>query len=85
MLRKILVTAACVLLAGAAGLWWYTRPLPILTVTTWPGAYGRAQASALMRPYAAEKHVDVRIAEWDGELAELERAVKAFAEAAREI
>ena len=45
----------------------------MLTVTTWPGAYGRAQASAMMRPYAAAKSVDVRIAQWDGDLADLKK------------
>ena len=40
---------------------------------TWPGAYGRAQASAQMHPYAAEKNVDVRTALWDGDLAEVTR------------
>jgi putative spermidine/putrescine transport system substrate-binding protein len=38
---------------------------------TWPGAYGRAQASAQMHPYAAEKNVDVRLAVWDGDLADV--------------
>jgi putative spermidine/putrescine transport system substrate-binding protein len=61
--------------SGALLLYWFTRPLPILTVTSWAGAYGRAQAAAQMRPYAAEKRVDVHIAQWDGDLAEIEKAV----------
>ncbi|HEX3754940.1 MAG TPA: hypothetical protein VHV26_07675, partial [Rhizomicrobium sp.] len=66
MRRKLLVAIAIALLAGAVAFYWYTRPLPILTVTTWPGDYGRAQAAALMRPYASAKRVDVHIAQWDG-------------------
>src|SRR3569833_4786685 len=73
--RRILLSLAFLLIALIAALWWFSRPLPILTVTTWAGPYGRAQASAQMRPYAAEKSVDVRIAQWDGDLAEVERAV----------
>jgi len=43
---------------------------------TWPGAYGRAQASAQMRPYGAEKNVDVRPALWDGDLADVRTMVQ---------
>jgi putative spermidine/putrescine transport system substrate-binding protein len=74
-MRKILLGAVLLLLAGAAALYWYTRPLPVLTVTTWPGDYARAQAAAQMRPYAAARRVDVHIAEWDGDLKEVARAV----------
>lgn len=61
---------AAILVVGFAFLagWWLTRPLPTLTVTTWPGAYGRAQASALLHPYGEERRVNVRIAEYDGGL-----------------
>ena len=75
MRRPILATVLLLALAGAGFLYWYTRPLPVLTVTSWAGAYGRAQAAAQMRPYAAVKRVDVHIAEWDGDLAEVEKAV----------
>lgn len=74
--RRVLYPLALLLVAVIAALWWFSRPLPILTVTTWAGPYGRAQASAQMHPYAAEKSVDVRIAQWDGDLAEVERAVR---------
>lgn len=73
---RILSFLAVVLIGAGAALWWFLRPLPVLTVTTWAGDYGRAQASALMRPYAAEKSVDVRLAQWDGDLAEVARAVR---------
>jgi putative spermidine/putrescine transport system substrate-binding protein len=75
MLRKILLGLLIAVALCALALWWFTRPLPILTVTTWAGAYGRAQATAQMRPYAAEKHVDVHIAQYDGGLAGLRAAV----------
>lgn len=75
MVRKILLVLLGVLAVAAVFFYWYTRPLPILTVTTWPGAYGRAQASALMRPYAAAKRVDVRLAQWDGDLKDVASAV----------
>ena len=78
MLRRVLLAALLVLLAGAAALYWYMRPLPILTVTSWPGAYGRAQAAAQMRLYAASHRVDVHIAEWEGELSDLKGDVIDF-------
>jgi putative spermidine/putrescine transport system substrate-binding protein len=74
-LRLLLALAfALVVLVGILTL--HTRPAPILTVMTWPGAYGRAQASAQMHPYAAEKNVDVRLSLWDGELAQVAAMVQ---------
>src|ERR1700684_3482407 len=61
-------TIATILVAGAGLLWWLTRPLPILTVTTWPGTYGRAQANAMFHPFGEEDHVDVHVANYDGGL-----------------
>jgi putative spermidine/putrescine transport system substrate-binding protein len=78
MIGRIFLILALVLLAAFAALYWYMRPLPILTVTSWPGAYGRAQAAAQMRPYAASHRVDVHIAEWDGELSGLKGDVVDF-------
>ncbi len=72
---RFLFSLAALLIAVVAALYWFSRPLPILTLTTWAGPYGRAQASALMRPYGAKRSVDVRLAYWDGDLAEVERAV----------
>jgi len=40
MRRFILGIALLVVLMGALALYWLTRPLPVLTITTWPGAYG---------------------------------------------
>ena len=73
--RRTLGLLAVLLIGAVAALFWFSRPSPILTVTSWAGPYGRAQASALMRPYAAEKSVDVRLAQWDGDLADIQRAV----------
>ena len=68
--RRYLLFLALLLVALIGLLYFQTRPAPILTVMTWPGAYGRAQAAAQMRPYGAEHDVDVRPAIWDGDLAE---------------
>ena len=62
-----------ILLVGC--LFFFTRPPPVLTVMTWPGPYGRAQANAQMHPYAALYNVDVRPAVWDGDLADLRAMV----------
>jgi putative spermidine/putrescine transport system substrate-binding protein len=78
MIRRILLAALLVLLAAFAGLYWVMRPLPILTVTSWAGAYGRAQAAAQMRPYAATHRVDVHIAEWEGDLNDIKGDVVDF-------
>lgn len=74
--RYALLLLALVLIAVIGMLYLQTRPAPVLTVMTWPGAYGRAQASAQMHPYAAKKNVDVRTALWDGELAEIAAMVQ---------
>jgi putative spermidine/putrescine transport system substrate-binding protein len=78
MLRKTLLLLVGLTAAGLAIFYWTTRPLPILTVTSWAGAYGRAQAVAQMRPYAAARHVDVHLAQWDGELSGLKGDVVDF-------
>ena len=70
-----LVVTAGILLVLVAAVYWFTRPLPILTVATWSGPYSRAQANALFRPFAEEQHVDVRIALYDGGLRDLRRMV----------
>ena len=78
MLRKILLLLVALAAVGFAIFYWTTRPLPILTVTSWAGAYGRAQAVAQMRPYAADRHVDVHLAQWDGDLSGLKGDVVDF-------
>ncbi len=72
---QFLALAVGIVLALAALLYWLTRPLPILTVATWAGPYGRAQANALFRPFGESRRVDVRIALYDGGLSELRRMV----------
>lgn len=75
-LRRRFVYLLALLLVALVGLLYFqTRPAPILTVMTWPGAYGRAQASAQMRPYGAENGVDVRTALWDGDIADIRAMV----------
>jgi putative spermidine/putrescine transport system substrate-binding protein len=74
--RRVLFGLAFLLIALIGVLYLNTRPAPVLTVMTWPGAYGRAQASAQMRPYGVENDVDVRLSVWDGDLAEVAAMVK---------
>jgi putative spermidine/putrescine transport system substrate-binding protein len=78
MVRKILLAALILLLAAFAAFYWYMRPLPILTVTTWPGDYGHAQQVAQMHPFAAANRVDVHIADWEGRLSDLKGDVIDF-------
>jgi len=78
MVRKILLAALIFLLAAFAALYWYMRPLPILTVTSWAGDYGHAQAVAQMHPFTVSHRVDVHIAEWEGQLSDLKGDVIDF-------
>lgn len=64
--RNIVLLALTAILAGGAWFIWQARPKPVLTVATWAGPYGRAQASAMFRPYAEAARADVRIAQYDG-------------------
>lgn len=76
--RKMILALTIAGVAALAGIvYWRTRPLPVLTVATWSGPYGRAQASALFRPFGEDRRVDVRIALYDGGLEELRRMVSA--------
>ena len=82
MRRKILLSlfvTLCLLAVIGTGFWWYTRPLPVLTVATSPGAYERAQAAAMMHPYGTAKTKDVRPAFFEGGVADLAKAVSAHA------
>ena len=74
--HRLLFPLAFLLVALVGLLYFQTRPAPILTVMTWPGAYGRAQAAAQMRPYGADRGVDVRTALWEGNIAELSAMVE---------
>lgn len=75
MRRFILGIFLLIILIGALALYWLTRPLPALTVTTWPGQYGHAQRAALIEPYREIGHVDIHANEWEGDIADLARAV----------
>lgn len=76
MIRKILLAIAILTAAGIGALWWFTRPLPVLTVTSWAGVYSQAQDRAMMRPFASANRVDTRLALWDGELKDVAEAVR---------
>lgn len=74
--RRFLFPLAVLLIAVVGLLFFLTPRARVLTVMTWPGAYGRAQASAQMRPYGADRGVDVRTALWDGNITELRTMVE---------
>lgn len=65
------VTALALIAVGAFGYAVLSHKAPVLTAVTWPGPYGQAQASALFEPYAQRSGVNVRIAQYDGDLAAL--------------
>lgn len=73
--RRILILILIAAAAGLVAFYVYTRPLPVLTIVTWPGEYGRAQRSAMIEPYRDVAHVDTKPQEWDGDLAEIAHAV----------
>lgn len=73
--RRILIPLGLLLILLVGCLFFFTRPPPVLTVMTWPGAYGRAQANAQMHPFAARNNVDVRPAVWDGDLGDIRAMV----------
>jgi putative spermidine/putrescine transport system substrate-binding protein len=61
-----LAVAGVVVAVGVAGLFWFTRPKPELTIATWEGSYGHAQASAQIMPYGAAHRVNAKFALYDG-------------------
>ena len=76
--RTMILALTVVAILALAGIFYrLARPLPVLSVATWSGAYGRAQASALFRPFGEDRRIDVRIALYDGGLDELRRMVSA--------
>jgi putative spermidine/putrescine transport system substrate-binding protein len=74
-MRRILIAILILAAAALVGFYVYTRPLPVLKIVTWSGQYGRAQRAAMIEPYRDVAHVDTQPGEWDGDLAELRRAV----------
>src|SRR5215475_4510594 len=76
MRKTLLIIVVALVVIGAFGYFLLTRHAPVLTVVSWPGAYGRAQQSALFQPYAQASGVNVHIAEYDGGLAELRSGAK---------
>ncbi len=76
MRRSILLIPLVLILVAAAAFWWWTRPRPVLTIVTWAGAYGRAQAAAQILPYGVANRVDARIAQWEGKLDDLRQWIR---------
>jgi putative spermidine/putrescine transport system substrate-binding protein len=76
MRRSIFLVPIFLILVAAAAFWWWSRPRPVLTVMTWSGAYGRAQAAAQILPFGIARRVDARIAQWEGRLDDLRQWVK---------
>ncbi len=74
--RTLILLAFAAVLAVGGWVLWQSRPKPVLTVATWAGAYGRAQASAMFRPYSDAARTDVRIAQYDGGIDALRQQVK---------
>ena len=71
----VLLAALLISVVVLFGTLWMTRHGPRLTVATWAGQYGHAQASALFVPFANRSGIDVRLADYDGGTAELARQV----------
>jgi putative spermidine/putrescine transport system substrate-binding protein len=69
------IAAAAVLLTGFYFYLTATRHAPVLTLVSWAGPYGHAQASALLQPFAERSGADARIADYDGGTGELARQV----------
>jgi len=67
------LVAAFASLAGLFGYLALTRTGPVLTIATWAGPYGHAQASALMRPFGNRSGADLRVAITDGGTVDLAR------------
>jgi len=67
--------AALFFVVGLFGYFALTRTSPILTIATWAGPYGHAQASALLRPFGDRSGADLREAITDGGTTDLARAV----------
>jgi putative spermidine/putrescine transport system substrate-binding protein len=74
--QPIALLGFAICLVAGATLWWMGRGAPTLTVVTWPGDYGRAQANAMFHPFTEGHDVDLRIAQYDGDLAPLRTQVK---------
>jgi len=69
------IAAASVAVVILFGYLWMTKRGPELTVATWSGQYGHAQATAQMLPFERASRVNVRIAFYDGGIAGLARQV----------
>lgn len=78
MKKWTVVAAAIAIFLGFAVLFGYlfmSRTKPTLTVATWQGSYGHAQASAQIVPFSNASGTNVLIALYDGGTTELARQV----------
>lgn len=71
------VAAASTAVVLLFGYLWMTKHGPELTVATWSGQYGHAQATAQLLPFERASGVNVRIAFYDGGITDLARQVAA--------
>lgn len=77
-MKKWTVAAAIAVFLGFAVLFGYlfmSRAKPTLTVATWQGSYGHAQATAQIVPFSNASGINVLIALYDGGTSELARQV----------
>jgi len=65
-MRWIVAIGAGLAVLGVAVFIWATREPPSLTVASWGGAYTRAQAIALFRPFTEATGIEIRGADYSG-------------------
>ena len=74
MARRAFLALAALALAGV----WPVVPAAAdsLTVVSWGGSYGRASRAAVLEPFAAESGIEVKVADYNGGLAEIRAQVE---------
>ncbi len=65
----------CMMLLLASSPHGDNTPVDALTVLSWGGAYERAQQRALFAPFTEVTGIPVEVHQYDGDIAELRRAV----------
>ena len=73
--RYALATFAALLAVVAAAYFWLTRPLPLLTVASWGGAYTGAQTDGIFRPYTNKYDVNVHVSVYGGGIKDIEAQI----------
>lgn len=77
MKRRLPAILVALVVLGLFAYMVLSRHAPTFTAVTWPGAYGRAQTSALFVPYEQRSGIDIHLAQYDGGLDDLRRQVSA--------